>query len=264
LNALTGSFFLLGTLAFVAVSLVIGVRLVMLARRTGEKPELYLGLGILGTAVFGYAAQIGSVILRGGLTGSLEATPMAVVLTFLGKLLHDAGLTLVLLFVLKVFRRNEAGARILFGLMLSTLWIGMVGLGFSGGYHDIMQRSLFWWMEYGIVWTYPLWGAYESFRYYRRMRRRARIGLADPLVANRFLLFGLASMGTFSATWLTTWTALLPDPQMAVPFQTFNFLATAAIGICTVTAYLLAFLPPAWYQRWVAEPAAPTAEVRAA
>jgi hypothetical protein len=264
LNALTGSFFLLGTVAFVLVSLVIGVRLVRLALRTGEKPELYLGLGILGTAVFGYGAQIGSVILRGGLAGTLEPTPMAVALTFFGKLLHDAGLTLVLVFVLKVFRRNEAGARMLLGIAVSTLWIGMIGLGFTGGYRDIMQQNVFWWMEYGVVWTYPLWGAYESFRYHRRMRRRARIGLADPLVANRFLLWGLASMGTFTATWLASWTSLLPDPQMALPFQTFNFLSTAAVGICTVTLYSLAFLPPAWYRRWVAQPAIPNGETQAA
>ena len=36
-----------------------------------------------------------------------------------------------------------------------------------------------------------LWGAVESLRYYALMRRRLRLGLADPLVTNRFLLWGL-------------------------------------------------------------------------
>ena len=36
-----------------------------------------------------------------------------------------------------------------------------------------------------------LWGAAESLRYFSMMRRRAKLGLADPLVTNRFLLWGL-------------------------------------------------------------------------
>ena len=262
MNAFTGSFFLLGTAAFVLVSLVIGVRLVMLSRRTGENPERYLGLGILGTAVLGYGAMIASVILRGP-EGLSAGTPVEVALTGFGKLLHNMGLTLVLLFVLTVFRKNDAGARILFGVAVSTLWIGMVGLGATGGFEDTTMRNAFWWMEYVVVWTYPLWGAWESFRYHGRMKKRARIGLADPLVANRFLLWGLASLGTFAATWLASWTTLLPDPEMALPFQTFNYLSTAAMGICTVTLYSLAFLPPAWYRRWVAQAVAPTGGAQA-
>jgi len=258
---LTGSFYLLGTAAFVLVSLVIGLRLVLLSRRTGERPELHLGLGILGTAVFGYGLQIASAILRGGPDSPNPVTATMMALTGAGKLLHDAGLTLVLLFVLTVFRRHEAGARMLFGVAVSSLWIGMVGQGVTGGYRDLMSRDLFWWMEYAVIWTYPLWGAFESFRYHGRMRKRVRIGLAEPLVANRFLLWGLASSGTFAATWLASWPSLLSDPKSAAPFQTFNYLATAAVGICTVVVYSLAFLPPAWYRRRVE---AAAAEARAA
>ena len=35
-----------------------------------------------------------------------------------------------------------------------------------------------------------LWVAIESFRYYGQQRRRLRIGLADPILSNRFLLRG--------------------------------------------------------------------------
>jgi len=262
-NALAGSFYLVGTLAFVLVSLVIGLRLVALSRRTGERPELYLGLGILGTAVFGYGAQIASVVLRGGPAGGNPVTMSMVGLTCFGKLLHDAGVTLVLLFVLRVFRRGDTRGRILFGLAVSSLWIGMLGLGPTGGYEDLLHQNVFWWMEYAVIWSYPLWGAYESFRYHRRMRKRAKLGLADPLVANRFLLFGLASLGTLAAVWITSWPMWLSDPAAAAPYQTFNFLTTAMVGIGTVTAYSLAFLPPAWYRRWLAADA-PAGEPQAA
>ena len=250
-DVLAGSFYLVGTLAFVLVSLVIGTRLVRLSLRTGERPELYLGLGILGTAVFGYGIQIVSVLVRGGPDGT-NVTPLAVGLTAAGKLLHDAGVALVLFFVLTVFRKDDRRARVVFGMAVLVLWTGTLGLGFTTGYRDIFERNLFWWLEYAVIWTYPLWGAYESLRYHGMMRKRQRLGLADPLVANRFLLWALGSLGTFAATWLASWPMVLPDPTVARGLETFNYLATAAVGIATVTAYSLAFLPPAWYRRWIA------------
>ena len=254
MNVLAGSLYLLGTLAFVLVSLVIGVRLVLLSRRTGQRPELLLGLGILGTAVLGYGPLIVSMIIRG--PENENVTPMALGLTALGKFLHNAGLTLVLYFVLTVFRPDDGRARALFLGAMAVLWTGMIGLGVTTGYRDPLERNLFWWLEYAIIWTYPLWGAFESFRYHRLMRKRQRLGLADPIVANRFLLWGLASLGTFAATWLASWPMVLADPRSVAHLQTFNYLATAAVGIATVTVYSLAFLPPAGYRRWVAAKAA--------
>jgi hypothetical protein len=251
-DVLAGSFYLVGTLAFVLISLVIGTRLVRLSLRTGERPELYLGLGILGTAVLGYGMQIGSVLVRGGPDGD-NVTPLAVGLTAVGKFLHDAGVTLVLFFVLTVFRKDDRRARALFGAATLLIWTGVIGLGFTTGYRDIFERNLFWWLEYAVIWTYPLWGAFESLRYHAMMRKRQRLGLADPLVANRFLLWALGSLGTFAATWLASWPMVLPDPTAARGLETFNYLSTAAVGIATVTIYLLAFLPPAWYRRWIAE-----------
>ncbi len=35
------------------------------------------------------------------------------------------------------------------------------------------------------------WACYESLRYYRSMHRRQTLGLADPIVANRFLLWSI-------------------------------------------------------------------------
>jgi len=58
---------------------------------------------------------------------------------------------------------------------------------------------------------------------------------------------------TFAATSLASWPMLLPDPTVAVHWQTLNYVATAVVGICTVIVYSLAFLPPAWYRRWVGE-----------
>lgn len=250
---LAGSFYLLGTLAFVLVSLVIGVRLCCLSRRTGERPELYLGLGILGAAVLGYGVLVAGILVRGGIDG--EATPLAVGLTAAGKVLHDAGVTLLLVFVLTVFRRESRLARALFAVAMLALWGGLVGVGATGGFHDLGRKGFFWWLEYAVIWTYPLWPAIESFRYHRLMRRRQRLGLADPLVANRFLLWGLASSTTLLAIWVSSSPMLLDDPARVAQLQTPTYLLTAVFGIATVALYGLTFFPPAWYRRWLAESA---------
>ena len=38
-----------------------------------------------------------------------------------------------------------------------------------------------------------LWGSLEALSYWRRMQKRTAIGLADPAVTNRFLLWGIGA-----------------------------------------------------------------------
>lgn len=57
-----------------------------------------------------------------------------------------------------------------------------------------------------VVGTYPLWSATEAFLYHDRMRHRSALGLADPIVANRFLLWAVAAL----CTTLSIWSVNLP------------------------------------------------------
>ncbi|NNL66520.1 MAG: hypothetical protein HKP30_09780 [Myxococcales bacterium] len=257
MNSPAESFQLLGTLVFVSVSAVVGVRLVRLSGRSGARPELYLGLGILGTAVFGYGFQIASVIARGDAFAP-DPSRMAVALTFFGKLLHDAGVTMILAFVLVVFRPGDRRAQVAFAVLCAMLWSGMIGLGPTGGYRDLLIKNPWWWLEYAVIWTYPLWPAFESFRYWGMMRRRRKLGMADPLTTNRFFLWGLASLGTFLAVAVTSFPMLLEREAM-LALETASRVTTAAIGLCTVAIYALAFFPPAPYRRFLARADAPPA-----
>ena len=250
MKGLATSFHLLGALAFVLVSLAVSVRLIRLSRRTLEQPELLLGLGILGTAVLGYGLQITAMILLGDPFAPVITTA-TVAFTFAGKLFHDTGVTMILLFVLTVFRRGDRRAYACFALVNAAMWSGMIGLGLSDGYRDPLVKNAWWWLEYSVIWTYPLWPAFESLRYHRLMRRRQRLGLADPLTTNRFLLWGACSLGTFLAVATTSLPMLLADPADRVAIQSVSYLATAAFGIGTVSLYALTFFPPAWYRSWI-------------
>jgi hypothetical protein len=97
------------------------------------------------------------------------------------------------------------------------------------------------------------WAAYEGLRCYARARRRLRIGLADAVVTNRFLLFGLGTAGVFAA-FAIFWLGQLTTANVGE--STWVLAATSAVGIVSAVATCLAFLPPAAYLRWIGARAA--------
>jgi len=160
---------------------------------------------------------------------------------------------MIVLFVLTVFRASDRWARGFAGLLLLALWGGHLGWEFSNGYRSSAPGNGFWWLRYSVIWTYPLWTMIESYRFYGLMRRRRALGLADPLVTNRFFLWGSASLGTALATWTASipyW--LIQRPDAAVAGSPVIQVATATVGVVTVTVYALTFFAPAWYRSWVA------------
>jgi hypothetical protein len=246
--AVLPSLHLLATLGFVLGSALVGVRLLLLARRTREQPELLLGSAILGTAVFGYGVLIAVAIAQGA--GPQTATPLVVGLTGAGRILHAAGVTSFLLFVLRVFHPRETPARALACFAGLLLWGGLLWGAAQGSFRAHNTGSPAWWCEYAVIWTYPLWLGTDALTYWRRLRRRVAIGLADPLVTNRFALWGFGSIGTAVAIWSSSLPAfLLEQPDLLARVTPWVHVSTAAAGIASISCSYLAFLPPAWYAR---------------
>lgn len=239
-----------GTMIFAFGSLYVAVRLLRLSRNTSRTPELYLGLGI-GCSVLGYGFMIASMNLRGGHMMA-PSTPLSTLLDFTGYLVHNAGVTATLMFVLNVFRPRQRWAQVLFAIAMLALWGGLAGVATRTRMGGDMIGHPAWFMQYLIIWTYPLWTTVESFRYYSLMRRRSALGLADPLLANRFLLWGTASL----MTGCTTWIASIPFALHAQPLLLENWtpgirVATAGLGLLTIACYALTFFPPERFVAWV-------------
>ena len=99
-----------------------------------------------------------------------------------------------------------------------------------------------------------IWGASEGFVYWRKLRRRLELGIAEPLVVERFRLWGtgFAIGGCASASlWLTP---LLLGARI---IDVLWVSAAANLAIVAMTALTwMAFYPPQRYQRWVARSAA--------
>jgi len=86
-----------------------------------------------------------------------------------------------------------------------------------------------------------LWGAWESLRYFSLLRRRAALGLADPVVMQRFLLWGIALgaggiSNTIDASVKLFVLQALDQPWLSV--------ANSASGLVAATSLMVAFRRP--------------------
>lgn len=163
--------------------------------------------------------------------------------------------------MLHVFRRDVGWAKALAGALLTLLWVGcLVGIA-QGGLRTNLVGSPAWLAEYLVIWTYPIWSMLEAFRYGLMLRRRAAVGLASPLVVNRFFLWGTGSAFATLAIWISSVAFLYADqPERLAAITPAVRLWTAAAGLVSVTCSLFAFVPPGWYRRWIEQAATPAAE----
>ena len=234
--------------AFVLVSLVIGVRVMWLARRTRGLPEFAMALGLLLMGGLGYPililAQFGSFLSDGA----------RVLLIVVHLVFHAVAMPAVAVFNWRVFRPREAWAKAFVIAVCLAVLACFVGQGFEPGYRALAlggERVWFLYAQIGVA--VFLWSAIESLRYFARLRKRQKIGLADAVVANRFLLWG---MGTLCAASVTTITQILQAMGIDTNGTPAGAAAIAPLGLIASGTLWLAFLPPARYTRWVTARAA--------
>jgi len=231
--------------AFLIASLVLGVRLLLLARRTRRLPELAIGLNFLLAGALGYALLIAAESLR------LLPAPWDGRASFAGVTAISLGAALVGLFTRAVFRPSSRLA----GLALAALcaWL-VLGIWGSWALHVLRDASGVggwlgrWGPNLGLLAAYG-WSAGEPLHFSVLMRRRLRIGIGDPLIESRMRLWGIGTgaIATVAAIHLAAQLAGRYElPPSLVGVVSLLVLATA---LCE----WLAFFPPrAWRTRFAA------------
>lgn len=239
---------LVATLLFIAASFGIGLRLLGMAARTRGLPELTLGLALFLIVGVGYPVTLaGRALLLGEgpeLTGRL--------LLPLGAVLMNVGWAAVWLFTWRVFRPEAGWARMVASGAIAGLLL-LAGVSVSRALTVASPEAL---VRPNPASTATLlvalasyvWTAAESFRYWALLRRRRSLGLADPVVANRFLLWGLVASFSFLSLVGPTIAAIAGVDTTEDPVVR---LTTAVAGMVCSTALLLAFTPPRAYLRWL-------------
>jgi hypothetical protein len=232
----------LGSAAASLVYFVLGVRLVRLGIRTRSASEWLLGLTFLA-----WTGSYAPWAIAVGLQGQLALEPQILIASRIATNLGGIGIAF---FPLLAFRRGSTWAKRLSVSIAICLMVGTAGsswVGDSGGVEPL--TNAWWWLEWIGTIAPSIWIGAEGLHHYGTSRPRIRLGLCEPIVGHRYLLWGIA--GLF-------WTLL----DFVIVGQYVEFWATQSwsttldnlTGFCEIAALAmiwLAFFAPAAYQRWI-------------
>jgi hypothetical protein len=230
----------------------LGIRLMSLAVRTRKLPESFLAVHFILCCGLGYLLLMISLPAahQPGLLPPQAITPMIGV----GHLLCCVGVFAGVCFNYLVFRPGQTWALRLVWLSAITMTTGYVGYGLTGGFSTGRFAGVWFWLFYGTYIAAAAWVMVEPLRYHGVMRRRLRLGLADPLVANRFVLWGSGSVCRFA---MLVTGAVPPALFERIPSELWpnvawlTFIAVAIAGLGLSVAYWLTFFPTRAYVRFV-------------
>ncbi|HVH06640.1 MAG TPA: hypothetical protein VNE71_11630 [Myxococcota bacterium] len=230
-----------GSLYLVTMT-ALGVRLVFLSRRSHAKPELWLAVAFLAGGSLGASAEVvGTRFLN-------ESHPVAAIwVVALGKVSSAIGLRFYDYFVWRVFRPGARWAGALFVALAVGAAAAIAGLVASGSLASGAASAWFW-LEFGVRVASPIWLATESLRYWSQMRRRSAIGLADPLVTDRFRLWATGALAGLVMLFCSVPPHLVAEDH---PLLSASLAILGVSGLAATAGYWFAFFPPAWYRERV-------------
>jgi hypothetical protein len=239
-----GPLVLSGFLAFFVASLVVGVRLILLWRRSRELPELLIGIGVLGIGPVGFGLMmLGQTLLKTGYDTSASSIFAA------AQLAVYTGVLAKYVFNWRVYYPSSKAVAALVttaatGLLVLTVHRSTISGFVPPATPDALSLSSTC-LQLGAL----FWGSLEALRYWGRMRKRTRLGLADPAVTNRFLLWGIGAGAAGLGTAIGTVASIaLGIPSLQIPWVV---AVSSAHGMVAAVAMWLAFLPPSGWLRFV-------------
>jgi hypothetical protein len=220
--------------------LVVGARLFKLASQTGQLPERLLGALFLFSGV-SYLAYVCPMIF----TEEWLWTP----LNFLGRVLYLPIPALLAIFTRQVFRPQSRWAAWLVWISVILPVAGVGGSVLGGDWEGYSLGNPGFWAEW-TGYTFPFfWAGVEAFSQYAKARRRWKHGLCDPVVCNRFLLWGIYGVISVIGSLL-----ILPMYAHYERHGEFAAIWDRLVGVAEISSIAViwvVFFAPAFYQRWV-------------
>lgn len=236
-----------------AFYLIAGYRLLRLSRRTRERPELLLGI---------YLAFTGQwyVIYNAPYLLGIEQLPPLIGNGI--EWLYVVGVVPYLLFLRSAFRAGSAWATAVVICCTLALIAGAGASTLRGEDFSISLDDPAFLIEW-IGYTVPcIWMCCEGALSNASANKRVRIGLCDPIVANRYLLFaGFGFCQTAACAAELSWAY---ENSVGGAASSISEGLLGVTEIASVAALWLAFFPPLAYRRWIearaASLAAPSGE----
>ena len=226
---------------------VVGVVLLRLAARTHKRPELLMGLGLF---CLGPVSQLSNVLSG---VGRLPIEDVSLPIYAFAAGGSALGIGCIFLFVQTVFRPDAGWAR-------SFTWLSLASLAASAAWNvhrvgssapGTPSEQVLFWPGLIVLAFFTLsfgWAAVEAGLYHQRAARQARIGLLEPVVVNRFLLWTLASA---SASLLGVFLMAVHLRGAMVGLDLIPSVVIGVVSVVTGAGMYLAFVPPQAYLSWV-------------
>jgi hypothetical protein len=223
------------------VMTMLSLRLFRLASRSGRLPELLVGLYFL-LVPFGISLSIR--------VGRFDPEAAWIVRAAANALFTAGGVSL-LLFAWTVFRPDSRWA----------WWLAWGGSSFVVASWLLAIPLRLYESELSMLLLLPvyasyLWVFFESLRYFLMLRRRARLGLTEPVLMNRFLLFAIWTGGVGVITLMGVSVSLAQYAHGT--FHDGGGLAhpvvlgvTRLLAVPIAVSIFLTFLAPARYHAWL-------------
>ena len=221
----------------------LGSRLLWVWRRTRRVPELSIGITAL------------SLSVSGALLLSVSSVPPEAH-SLVQRVVKNSSLLLLAVSSIslgigyqQIFRPRErwaVGIWLLGALLLLAWWGASVAAGDSGLRGGGGLQPALYYAGRLLIHT---WGSAESFRYHALLRRRLALGLAEPMVAHSFWLWGVSGAGVVASVLVGAWASYVV--VVNVLLWPFGLFALSALGLLSAVSMWWAFFPPAFYQRLV-------------
>jgi hypothetical protein len=225
--------------------LVVGLRLLQLARRTGRLPERLLTVSFL---------ALGFSYLLYNLPYPLADELLTRLLYSAGRLVAAFGVIAYALFTWCVFRRRDTwGLWAVVGAS-ACLLVGAAGSIWVGDWEGVYPiANPWWWPEWTGATAVEAWLGVEAFVAYGKARHRRALGLSDPLLCNRFLLLGASSVISVALQFVIIVQYI--EYEISQHWSATTDVLVSGAEIVTIAMIWLVFCPPRFYRRWINGPA---------
>lgn len=235
---------ILPVVSFVSATIsgiVVGVRLLRAYGRTRQIPELSIGMASL-------TGSVGALLLVAAVRAPDLSPELSTGLFSAGQFVLGAGAPMLAVGTWRIFRPASLVAPIACALLTVEVGAGWLLLMVGDPYQRLLGLPGVM-LQLGRAAVYG-WSAVECFAYHARLRRQGAIGLADPVIAHQFWLWGVAAACLALVFAVAAWANGSLGLRM-VEWPAGLTLASA-LALVGAAGIWLAFFPPAAYRRWVA------------
>ena len=233
----------IGMAVFVLTCAAVGIKLISLAIRGGGLALWCCGLAFSLIAFLGYPLPVVAGL------GQVTVAELNMPLLLIGNVSSSAGICLFFVFTAHVFHSGQAWARGLCGVLVAT-YAGVTVANSIALLNAPPELA-----SYDVNWSYGLaiqvlcvicfaWMAGAGLHQWRMSCRRLALGLGDPVVSNRFLMWGLFGA---SAGALVVVLIVLQLQRVNAGTDLVGSLAMAGFGLVSSVFAALAFFPPRAY-----------------